>query len=43
MCIRDSGRRVFKEIKGEHSAGSDLAKVNPNFKTKKDKDGRYSM
>lgn len=37
-----NGRRVFKEIKGEHSAGSDLAKVNPNFKTKKDKDGRYS-
>lgn len=37
-----NGRRVFKEIKGEHSAGSDLAKVNPNFKTEKDKDGRYS-
>lgn len=37
-----NGRRVFKEIKGEHSAGSDLARVNPNFKTKKDKDGRYS-
>lgn len=37
-----NGRRVFKEIKGEHSAGSDLAKVNPNFKTKKDTDGRYS-
>lgn len=37
-----NGRRVFKEIKGEHSASSDLAKVNPNFKTKKDKDGRYS-
>ncbi len=37
-----NGRRVFKEIKGEHSASSDLAKVNPNFKNKKDKDGRYS-
>ncbi|MEF2859782.1 MAG: phage minor head protein [Collinsella sp.] len=37
-----NGRRVFKEIKGEHSTGSDLAKVNPNFKTEKDKDGRYS-
>lgn len=37
-----NGRRVFKEIKGEHSAGSDLALVNPNFKARKDKDGRYS-
>ena len=37
-----NGRRVFKEIKGEHSADSGLAKVNPNFKTKRDKDGRYS-
>ena len=37
-----NGRRVFKEIKGEHSAGSDLALVNQNFKARKDKDGRYS-
>lgn len=36
-----NGRRVFKEIKGEHSAGFDLAKVNPNFKAKTDKNGGY--
>lgn len=37
-----NGRRVYKKIEGEHSADSDLAKVNPNFKTGKDKGGRYS-
>ena len=36
-----NGRRVFKEIKGEHSADFDLAKVNPNFKAKTDKNGGY--